>query len=327
MLTSLLLASLAAARCPDQPELRDPDGEVVVLSQNLKFIATGGHRAERADLLARYLEDEGASVDLLLLSEARITDDLERWGGAWCFYAQEGDGVRGAYHWELLADERPPGGLALGVRQRASGEVRRVEGEAGRRFRAAPVSLAEGLLGRIVGYHKGWAGLVVDGTQIVWSHTQASYHRRPTRGAGAAGRGRVGQFQDLASDLGRPERATLLTGDLNLLAGFTPARAEDEAFVAEARAVDEKTVGWFKELTGIDCDWFRPGGGSFRGSVRKDREHGFWDRDAPYDRVGVNAAFLDRHPGAKVRTVDIGNERLRVSDHAGLEITIPFGGR
>ncbi|MFZ5482286.1 MAG: endonuclease/exonuclease/phosphatase family protein [Myxococcota bacterium] len=320
----LTLLAQAEAHCPDAPALRDPDGEVVVLSQNLKFIATGAHRAERAALLARYLAGEGAAVDLLLLSEARITDELRMWSADWCFYTQDGDGVREPYHWHVLSDDHPPAGLALGVRQRPWGVERAVAGHAGRRFRARPVSLAEGFLGRLVGYHKGWAGLVVDDTQIVWSHTQASYHRRPARGAGEARRGRRGQFEDLAQDLGRPDRATLLTGDLNLLAGFRPERDEDDAYVRDARAVDDRTVGWFRELTDIDLDWFKAREGTFRGSVRKDKDHPFWDRDAPYDRVGVNAAFLRRHPGTKVRPVEIADDVLRVSDHVGLVITIPY---
>jgi hypothetical protein len=40
----------------------------------------------------------------------------------------------------------------------------------------------------------------------------------------------------------------------------------------------------------------------------------------------VNAAFLQRHPGTKARRVEIADDWLRVSDHDGIEITIPFDG-
>lgn len=315
-----LFASLAAAApCPAAPELRDPDDQVTALAQNLKFIATGGRRAERARVLADYLGGEGAEVDLLLLSEARITGELERWSAEWCFYTQVGNGLDG-YRWAPIEQGRSPGGLALGVRQRPWGELLALGDDAGRRFRAAPVSFAEGVLGRLVDYRKGWARLKLGDTEIVWSHMQASYGRRPHVGAG----GRVGQFEELAEDLGHGDRAALLTGDLNLLSGFRPRRDEDEPRVSRARAIDEGTVERFRERTGMDLEWFRPKDrGSFAGTYLKDEPEEEWDLGAPYDRVGVNEAFLRRHPGTRVQLVEIAEGALRVSDHLGLEITIP----
>jgi hypothetical protein len=211
----------------------------------------------------------------------------------------------------------------MGVRQRDAGPKRRIGGIAGKRYRAAPVTLAEGLLGRIVGYRKGWAGIMVDGTQIVWSHTQASYHHRPDRGAGGERVGRAGQFADLAKDLGRPSHPTLVTGDLNLLAGFRPKNADDEERVKKAREIDDHTVGWFQSVTGLDLNWLK-GKGTFAGSVKKGDDAPTWDSGAFYDRVGVNAPFLARHAGTRVEPVDISDDHLRVSDHLGLEIRIPF---
>lgn len=318
----LLTATLALADCPRVPELRDPDGQLTVLEQNLKFIATGSRRSERASLLAHYLANEGESVDLLLLSEARITDSLEDWPD-WCFYTQVGDGLGDGYRWTAIQDGRSPGGLAMGVRQNDVGTLRAIGAPAGRRYRARPVTLAEGLLGRIFNFRKGWATLVVDGTQLVWTHTQASYARHPEKGAGGIGHGRAGQFADLADDLGRPVEATLLTGDLNLLAGFTPHCSVDEPRVCRAREIDDATVTTFEARTGLNLSWFAQAK-TFVGTFLKGEAEDSWDLEAPYDRVGVNEAFLARHPGTEVRLVDIGNEHMRVSDHLGLTITIPF---
>jgi hypothetical protein len=201
----------------------------------------------------------------------------------------------------------------------------------------------------------------VDGTHLVWSHTQASYRQHPEKGAGGPGLGRWGQFDDLASDLGHPNAPTLLTGDLNLLDRFqAPAPRE---CVNTACSIDANTVARFQERTGLDFHWLRPladrdpaRDGSARAAARahdddetsrpngrvppEDDEadgtflgtifpHGgaeAWDRGARYDRVGVNEGFKQLHPGTRVRRVQIETAELRVSDHAGLEITIPFRG-
>lgn len=322
----LFLATMAlAVTCPSSPELLDPDGEVTVLAQNLKFIATGGQRAERASLLASYLSGEGEAVDLLLLSEARLTRRLQEYGADWCFYTQVGNGLLDGYRWAPIEAGRPPGGLALGVRQRPWGRRWDLGQTAGKRFRARPTSLAEGLLGRIVRYHKGWARLEVGDTLIVWSHAQASYARRPDVGAGRQGRGRAGQFEELASALGRLDKPAIVTGDLNLLTGFASPLEEHEAKVARAREIDAGTVKRFREATGLDLEWFRPKGrGTFAGSYLTDEAEKPWDLGALYDRVGVNQPFLARHPGTRVKTVEISEGPIRVSDHLGLEIAIPL---
>ena len=348
---ALLVPYALAADCPAEPALRDPDGEMTVLAQNLKFIITGTKRKERDALFANYLAHEGAAVDVLLLSEARLTRSLEAWRPEWCFYTQVALAETDGYRWAPLEAGRPPAGLAMGIRQRAEGQARIVSGDAGRRYRARATSLAEGFLGQIFGFRKGWASLRIDDTQLVWSHTQASYKRRPERGAGASRRGRVGQFEDLAEDLGRPEGATLITGDLNLLAGFRPHRDEDDARIDRARAIDADTVARFRDHTGIDLTWpwsvdkdLEPAAegelrlaalappapkervpvGTFAGGFDKRRADATWDVGAPYDRVGVNDAFLARHPGTRVRPVEIAQGWMRVSDHMGLEIAIPF---
>jgi hypothetical protein len=314
-----LLLGLALA-CPDAPTLRDADAEVTALNQNLKFIATGARRSERAALLGEWLDGEGEHVDMLLLSEARILSPLLAALSSWCFYNQSGEGLAETYRWGPLG-ERPPGGLVLGVRTRERGELRSLEEGAGRRFRALPATFSEGFLGRIFGYHKGWANLVVDGTTVAWSHTQASYESRPERGAGGNRRGRAGQFDDLASDLEEASgpwhipRPTLLTGDLNLLDLFDGPNAK------EAREIDRRTVRRFSERTGIQFAW---GDRTFFGSLFRGGEEGIWDRGAQYDRVGINEAFQRRHPGLRVRRVEIARAGLRVSDHAAVEITIPF---
>lgn len=316
----LLFLSVALAECPPSPRLEDADTSVVALSQNMKLIATGRQRDERVGLLAGWLGGEGHAVDLLLLSEARFTDTLEAALPDWCLYTQAttGDG----YRWRPVAENRPPGGLALGVRARGGPVHRELGVSAGRRFRAHPTSLAEGVLGRVAGYVKGWARIEVEGATIVWSHTQASYRRNPSRGAGGPGRGRAGEFDDLAADLGRPEMPTMVTGDLNLLDRF-PA---PEARVAAARTVDSATVARFEARTGILFHWFRPGlsepCGSFFGCLFPAGQDK-WDRGASYDQVGANAAFMKRHPGVRVRRVAIASAELRVSDHDGIEIEIP----
>ncbi len=355
---SLALGLAFAADCPREPALRDPDGEVTALAQNLKFIITGEKRRERNALFADWLRDEGANVDLLLLSEARLTGTLDAWQPEWCFYTQVADGDH-AYRWAPIAAGRPPAGLALGVRQRAEGVERKVGTFAGRPYRAKPTSLAEGFLGRLFNFEKGWAGVEIEDTHLVWSHTQASYWANPEKGAGREGEGRAGQFADLADDLGRPEHATLLTGDLNLLAGFEPRHAEVEPRIARARERDTETVATFRERTGIDLAWpWARGGeprevrdpwprgagqdavpaaspappakpptgtvGTFAGDIDRRRADRAWDVGAPYDRVGVNEAFLARHPGTRVRPVEITRGWLGVSDHLGLEIAIPF---
>lgn len=386
MLTFLVSYALAAP-CPAEPSLRVPDGEVTVLAQNLKFIITGAKRKERDRLLAEYLNNEGAEVDLLLLSEARLTRTFEDWAPEeWCFYTQIAAPSPDGYRWAPIQAGRSPGGLAMGLRQRDEGEVHKVSAEAGRRYRAHPTSFAEGVLGPLFGFRKGWAGLEIDDTHLVWSHTQASYKRRPERGAGDGRSGRAGQFADLADDLGHPERATLLTGDLNLLAGFVPRLERDERRVTRARAIDSETVDRFRDRTGIDLAWpWAPTGeaatetlllaaaqplgdgdgpplgahadqlappapapapmepdlsvtagaslgathvagltGTFAGGIDRRRTHGDWNVGAAYDRVGVNPAFLARHPGTRVRRVEIVKGWMRVSDHLGLEIAIPF---
>lgn len=386
---ALLVPYAFAAHCPSEPSLRDPDGEVTVLAQNLKFIITGTKRRDRNEVLADYLRTEGAGVDLLLLSEARLTGSFDAWTPEWCFYTQASVKDHDGYRWAALDTGRPPAGLAMGVRQRADGIERKVSGDAGRRYRATPTSFAEGVLGRVFGFRKGWAGLQIDETHLVWSHTQASYRKRPERGAGEGRRGRAGQFADLAEDLGHPEGATLITGDLNLLAGFQPRREADEARVTRARAIDDATVDHFRTRTGIDLAWpwnrevamatldetvtlaavGRPAGqlgqaptdaaadqlappeavtdtvastqdlpvadappaprpmGTFAGGWDRRRTDDTWDVGAAYDRVGVNEAFLARHPGTRVRRVEIAKGWMRVSDHFGLEIAIPFAKR
>lgn len=321
----LFLASMAlAATCPSSPELRDPDGEVTVLAQNLKFIVTGGQRAERARLLASYLESEGEPVDLLLLSEARMTRELQEYGTDWCFYTQVGNGLLDGYRWAPIEAGRPPGGLALGVRQRPWGERWDLGATAGKRYRARPTSLAEGMLGRVFRYHKGWARLEIGDTLIVWTHAQASYERRPHVGAGREKKGRAAQFEELAHDLGKLEKPAIVTGDLNLLAGFAPAREEHHEKVRRASVIDADTMRHFRDVTGLDLDWFKPKGkGTFAGSYLRDEPVDKWDVGAAYDRVGVNAPFLARHPGTRVKTVEIAEGPIRVSDHLGLEIAIP----
>lgn len=359
MLT-LAIGLALAAECPAEPSLRDPDGEVTVLAQNLKFIITGEKRRERDRLFAEWLRGDGANVDLLLLSEARLTSGFDAWAPEWCFYTQRPDEAQDGYRWAPIASGRPPAGLALGVRQRGDGLSRSVGSFAGKRFRAKPTSLAEGFLGKLFHFQKGWAGLEIEDTHLVWSHAQASYRKDPAKGAGGGREGRAGQFADLAEDLGKPDRATLLTGDLNLLAGFAPKNAEDEPRVEQARARDAETVARFRERTGIDLAWpwartaqaeaprttfvsteapagagaegaaaLAPGEtiGTYAGDIDRRRADRAWDAGAPYDRVGVNEAFLEAHPGTRVRRVDIARGWLGVSDHLGLEISIPFGKR
>lgn len=322
MFLSLVLVATASAACPRTPSFRDGDGDVVILAQNLKFIATGGQRDARATILANYLKSEGAAVDLLLLSEARDADTIEEHVGEWCFYSQAGNGLDG-YRWDPAGSAgRSPGGLVLGVRQRSEGLQRGIAGSAGRVYRARPVSLAEGLLGPLVGFVKGWAGLDIDGTRIVWTHTQASYDAHPERGAGNAAKGRAGQFHDLAGDLGRSSQPTLVTGDLNVL---------DDTPVPKARiaaGIDGKTLADFVASTGIH---FAPpraacADGTFVGTLAPDGRGGKL-AGAALDRVGVNDAFNARHPGMTVGCADISSPKLRLSDHRGLLIDVPFDKR
>lgn len=333
MFLALLSWVTVAVACPRAPQLRDADGVLTVLEQNLKFIAVGGRRSERAHMFGDWLAADGEDVDLLLLEEVRLTSTLVDAMPGWCFYTQLGDGLAQSYRWRSIEQERPPGGLAVGVRERPEGTLRQLGGEAGRRFRAQPATWVEGFLGRLVGYRKGWAGITVDGTRLVWSHTQASYRRHPERGAGTLGRGRSGQFDDLAADLGRRDRPTLLTGDLNLLDTFEAADAEQEACVHTACRIDGTTIAHFEARTGLDFHWPRlfprrddgsPVHGTFLGNIFPSGDDREWDDGALYDRVGVNDAFKHAHPGALVHAVEITRHDLRVSDHAGLKIEIPF---
>lgn len=314
----LLLSALALAACPEAPRFLDDDDDVVVLEQNLKLIVTGGQRTERALALSDWLGGDGAAVDLLLLSEARITAPLESTLTDWCIYTPHGG--RDGYTWAPIAAGRPPGGLALGVRSRQAGVERRVARSAGRAFRARPTTFVEGFIGRLGAYVKGWAEVTVEDTRLVWSHMQASYARRPDRGAGGPGRGRSGQFDDLADDLGVLDAATLLTGDLNLLDQHVVPDAP--AAVARARELDVASVARLEARTGIHLR--APTGGTFWGSLRGDHPVTGWDVGAAYDRVGVNEAFERRHPGLRVDRVSIAGKGLRLSDHDGLHIVIPF---
>lgn len=311
---SLLVVAVALADCPAVPQLRDDDGQVSVLSQNLKFIATGTAKADRAAILADYL---GAhpDIDLLLLSEARTLDPLRDTLAEWCFYTQEG--APDAYQWAL--GSLSPGGLVLGVRQRATGEARDVGAAAGRVYRARAVSLAEGFLGKIVGFEKGWAVVEIDGTAWVWTHTQASYERRPLLGVGGEGRGRAGQFADLAGDLGRAEHPVLVTGDLNVLEGLA------HPSTADAARADALTLERFSAFTGIRfaADRGPCHDGSFLGALRGAAEGVF--SGAVFDRVGTNAAFDATHPGTALACERIEADGLHLSDHLGIRISAPFG--
>ncbi len=318
MFAALLASALTATagECPAAPLLRDPDDHVTALSQNLKFIATGGHKVARAELLAEYLAVH-PEVDLLLLSEARSLGPLRAGLRGWCFYTQVGHPL--AYRW--AAGDLSPGGLVLAVRQRSSGEPRHLSAEAGRVFRARPVTLAEGFLGKIAGFEKGWAVAHVDGTSMVWTHTQASYASSPLRGAGGPGAGREGQFADLAADLGHAEHPVLLTGDLNVLDG---APSPDGGVQAAGRR-DARTLSGFSALTGIrfgsagdPCP-----GGSFLGALRGVADSVFVG--ATFDRVGTNGAFDAQHVGAQFGCERIEGEGLRLSDHLGVRIHAPFG--
>ena len=327
-----MVAPVAAA-CSPVPVLRDADVGVTALEQNLKFIVTGAYREERASMLRGWLDGPGRAVDVLLLSEARITEDLVPALPGWCVYGQGGDGGASPYAWTPAGAEPSPGGLVLGVRERAEGTQREIGLAAGRRFRARPTTLVEGVVARIARYHKGWAEITVDGSRLVWSHTQASYAAHPEHGAGGPRRGRAGQFDDLAEDLGRPERPTLLTGDLNLLDRFAssagPASRAHQR-VALAARVDTDTLARFEAKTGIEFHWFRPAlcegrEGSFFGCLFKVGKTLPWDAGARYDRVGMNRVFIRRHPGTRIRHVAIERAGLRLSDHDGLEISIPYG--
>lgn len=318
----LFLATLVFADCPEPPVLRDDDDRLSVLAQNLKFIVTGGQRPERAALLGRYAD--AAALDLLLLSEARDVGALSGSMPDWCFYVQTGPAPSSAdeldYTWTVDATRRSPGGLVLGVRRREEGTPRLITGSAGRPFRARPVSLAEGWLGRMIGFVKGWAQVEVDGTRLVWTHTQSSYDAHPERGAGRTGEGRAGQFADLAEDLGRPDHPVLLTGDLNVLDGFVPP--QDDPRLRRARLVDALTLARFRARTGIQFSHPSCEQGSFLGTLRPRQESGRYV-GAIFDRVGFNDAFTARHPEVDVQCVEISGEKIRLSDHRGLLITVP----
>lgn len=319
MLVLATIAPLAmaapASACPAAPVLRDADADVTALAQNLKFIATGGQKQARAELLASYLASR-PEVDLLLLSEARSLSALRASMVDWCFYTQEGN--PSAYVW--AEGELSPGGLVLGVRQREAGEARAVEAGAGQVFRARAVTLAEGFLGKLAGFEKGWAVARVDGTALVWTHTQASYERSPMRGAGGPGFGRQGQFADLATDLGRAQHPVLVTGDLNVLEGAPSAHPEVQA----AGRRDADTLSGFTRLTGIRFG--APGapcaGGTFLGALRGVANSVFVG--ASFDRVGTNDAFDQAHPGTELACARIEAEGLRLSDHLGVRIHAPF---
>ena len=315
----VLLASLApAATCPASPELRDDDDVLTVLAQNMQLIAVGPVRTERGAVLGRWLDGPGAAVDLLFLSEGRDLDPLSAAMPDWCLYVQAGSGMEG-YRWELAGGERSPGGLVLGVRQRPEGVLRSLDGLAGRVFRARSVSLAEGLLGRLAGFAKGWAGVGWDGARLVWTHAQASYDRHPAAGAGREGVGRAGQMQDLADDLGRSDAPVLVTGDLNALDGFASGDEEIRA----AGEVDRGTLDRFFVRTGIRFGRGPCAGGSFLGSVFRDQPSDSAIAGASLDRVGLNAAFEANHPDTRVACAEIAEGRLRVSDHRGLLISVP----
>lgn len=322
---TLLFATLSAAWafCPAVPVLKDDDERLVLLSQNLQFIAIGKWRDERATLLDGYLRGDGAAVDLLLLSEARDVDALEDAMGGWCFYGQSGDGRTG-YSWTPAAAHRSPGGLVLGVRQREEGSLRLIDGPAGKVFSAKPVTFAEGWLGRMVNFVKGWANVRVDNTSYMWTHTQASYDRHPERGAGGPAVGRAGQFAELASAVPRSEPA-LLTGDLNVLDGFHSRDAVFDSKLTGARTIDAQTLRSFIDRTGM---LFHPEAttcpdGSYVGSVDATRPSESRYFGATFDRVGTNSAFSDRHPDTTVRCEEILGGGLRVSDHRGLLIDVP----
>ncbi|HND34607.1 MAG TPA: hypothetical protein PLA94_31605, partial [Myxococcota bacterium] len=135
----LLLSALALADCTPSPLLRNNDQSLVVLSQNLKFIATGGQKSARAKIFAQRLSAD-PDVDLLLLSEARQTKPLQAALPEWCLYRQEGPSER--YHWHAADGKASPGGLVLGVRRRTEGQDMLLEGVAGAAFRSRPVSFA-----------------------------------------------------------------------------------------------------------------------------------------------------------------------------------------
>ncbi len=305
----LLLATLGRADCSPSPSLRNDDEALVVLSQNVKFIATGGQKAARANILARRLEAD-PELDLLLLSEARQIKALQDALPEWCLYRQ--DGPAHSYHWREADGRSSPGGLVLGVRRRAEGRTWPLEGTAGAAFRSRPVSFAEGVLGRLVGFIKGWASVEVAGLRLLWTHTQASYDQRPERGAGRFGTdgvpgvGRAGQLGELAKILENEPRPALLTGDLNLQDGVTGTAGE----------VDRASVEMLAE-GGIrlrrDCP-------TWLGSLRSNQKMTHPLGGAALDRVGTNPA-MDAHP-VEVRCEEWSEGKLRLSDHRGLRIRV-----
>ncbi len=308
----LLLATLAKADCSPSPSLRNNDEALVVLSQNLKFIVTGGQQAARAQLLARRLEAD-PEVDLLLLSEARRTSPLQLALPEWCLYRQEGPGE--GYHWRQADGRASPGGLVLGVRRREEGRLWPLEGTAGAAFRSKPVSFAEGVLGRLVGFVKGWAAVEVAGMRLLWTHTQASYER-PERGAGRMGRpgtpgvGRAGQLGELAEILEKEQGPALLTGDLNLQDGVEGIAGEVDS--ASVRMLEERGIRLRR-----DCS-------TWLGSLRSDQKLNHPLGEAALDRVGLNPAMAERP--IEVRCEEWSEGRLRLSDHRGLRIRVDLLG-
>lgn len=319
----LLLSTFAVAACPALPTLRDDDDRLVMLEQNLQFILIGQQKDDRARLLETWLAGEGHAVDLLLLSEARDVPPLEAAMPDWCFYGQGGNG-RDGYVWQPADLGRSPGGLVVGVRQRDTGTLRFIDAPAGHVYEARPVSLAEGWLGRLGNFVKGWATLEVDDTTYTWTHTQASYTHHPELGAGGPGVGRRGQFDQLATALDRA-RPTLVTGDLNVLDGFYTADVAFDALLAPARRIDADTLQAFAAHAGIHFGDRACTSGTFVGTVDATDPSDDPYAGAVFDRVGVNDAFWARHPDSTVQCEEVRSGALRVSDHRGLVITVPSG--
>ncbi len=308
----MLLLIQAVWGCPEVPTLRDDDDARVVLAQNIKFIVTGGRKPERARLLAGAMAADPA-VDLLLLSEARQTGPLIAALPEFCFYRQSGR--RDGYRWEPAAGGVSPGGLVLGVRERAAGEALEIQGSAGRAFESRPLTFADGFLGPLAGFVKGFAEVRLgdpdQGVRLVWSHLQASYSRRD-RGAGRAGAGRQGQLMELAAEL-EAAGAALLTGDLNL----NDPRS----------AADSESLQLFERRSGIPLQGGHCPEGSWHGSIwQEEAEQDPYFTGADFDRVGMSAALRQAYP-VEIRCVDIqdGSGGLRLSDHRGLRIRIGDG--
>lgn len=315
LLLSLLLCTALAADpgCPAIPTLREDDRALTALAQNVKFIAGGERRAERAALLAGAVAADPA-VDLLLLSEARqaapLIAALEPPAGAgFCLYRQAGP--RQGYRW-ARAGAPAPGGLLLGVRARAAGREIRLEGAAGRAFTSRALTFADGFLGPLSGFYKGFAEVRIDGVRLIWSHLQASYGPRDA-GAGGPGRGRRGQLEELAAEIAPPDLPTeahgaaLLVGDLNL---------NDPRSAADAESVRQFEARTRVRLAGGHC-----AGGTWLGSLLPGVGPGPDDffYGADLDRVGATPALEASH-ALEVRCVEVEAQGLRLSDHRGLRI-------